>query len=125
MRVGGRISRTKYQYTLQNAKSDELNTWAPKILDKLRTLPQLVDVTSDQEVAGTTETLTYDRDQAARFGVQPAAMDDILYDAFGQREVAQYFTGNKAYFVILETADPADLRLPAHRDRPDRHHPAN
>ena len=102
VRVGGRISRTQYQYTLQDAKSDELNTWAPKILDKLRTLPQLADVTSDQEVAGTTETLTYDRDQAARFGVQPAAMDDILYDAFGQREVAQYFTGNKAYFVILE-----------------------
>jgi hydrophobic/amphiphilic exporter-1 (mainly G- bacteria), HAE1 family len=72
VRVGGRISRTQYQYTLQNAKSDELNTWAPKILDELRTLPQLVDVTSDQEVAGTTETLTYDRDQAARFGVQPA-----------------------------------------------------
>ena len=60
------------------------------------------DVTSDQENAGTTETLTYDRDQAARFGVQPAAIDAILYDAFGQREVAQYFTGNKAYYVILE-----------------------
>ena len=77
----------------------ELNTWAPKILAKMQTLPQLADVTSDQEIAGTTETLTYDRDQAARFGVQPAAIDDILYDAFGQREVAQYFTGNKAYYV--------------------------
>ena len=52
--------------------------------------------------AGTTETLTYDRDQAARFGIQPATIDNILYDAFGQREVAQYFTGNKAYYVILE-----------------------
>ncbi len=68
----------------------------------MRTLPQLTDVTSDQEIAGTTETLTYDRDQAARFGVQPAAIDNILYDAFGQREVAQYFTGAKAYYVILE-----------------------
>ena len=111
VRVGGRISRTQYQYTLQDDKSDELNTWAPKILDKLRTLPQLADVTSDQEVAGTTETLTYDRDQAARFGVQPAAIDDILYDAFGQREVAQYFTGNKAYYVVLEALPDQQGRL--------------
>jgi hydrophobe/amphiphile efflux-1 (HAE1) family protein len=102
VRVGGRISRTQFQYTLQDAKPDELKSWAPKILAKLRTLPQLTDVTSDQEIAGTTETLTYDRDQAARFGVQPAAIDAILYDAFGQREVAQYFTGNKAYYVVLE-----------------------
>ena len=102
VRVGGRISRTQYQYTLQDAKADELNQWAPKILAKLQKLPQLADVTSDQEIAGTTETLTYDRDQAARFGVQPAAIDNILYDAFGQREVAQYFTGNKAYYVVLE-----------------------
>jgi multidrug efflux pump subunit AcrB len=101
VRVGGRISRTE-QYTLQDANQDELNTWAPKVLDKLRGLPQLADVTSDQEIAGTTETLTYDRDQAARFGVQQATIDAILYDAFGQREVAQYFTGNKAYYVILE-----------------------
>jgi multidrug efflux pump subunit AcrB len=102
VRVGGRISRTQYQYTLQDNRPDELNVWAPKILAKLRGLPQLADVTSDQEIAGTTETLTYDRDQAARFGVQPAMIDNILYDAFGQREVAQYFTGNKAYYVVLE-----------------------
>jgi multidrug efflux pump subunit AcrB len=68
----------------------------------VRTLPQVTDVTSDQEIAGTTDTLTYDRDQAARFGLQPAQIDAILYDAFGQREVAQYFTGAKAYYVILE-----------------------
>jgi hydrophobe/amphiphile efflux-1 (HAE1) family protein len=102
VRVGGRISRTQYQYTLQDNKPDELNAWAPKILAKLHDLPQLADVTSDQQIAGTTETLTYDRDQAARFGVQPATIDNILYDAFGQREVAQYFTGNKAYYVVLE-----------------------
>jgi multidrug efflux pump subunit AcrB len=100
--VGARLSRTLYQYTLQDNNSDELNQWAPKILDKMRQIPLLTDVTSDQENAGTTETLTYDRDQASRFGVLPAALDDILYDAFGQREVAQYFTGNKAYFVVLE-----------------------
>ncbi len=102
VRIGARLSRTEYQYTLQDANPDELNSWAPKILDKLRTLPQLTDVTSDQEIAGTTDTLTYDRDQAARFGLQPAQIDAILYDAFGQREVAQYFTGAKAYYVILE-----------------------
>ena len=100
--VGGRLSRTQYQYTLQDAQASELNRWAPKILAKLRALPQLSGVTSDQEMSGTTETLTYDRDQAARFGIQPAQIDATLYDAFGQREVAQYFTGNKAYYVILE-----------------------
>ena len=102
VRVGGRLGRTQYQYTLEDADASELNTWAPRILTKLQGLPQLADVTSDQEIAGTTETLTYDRDQAARFGIQPATLDNILYDAFGQREVAQYFTGNKAYWVILE-----------------------
>ncbi|WP_428483506.1 efflux RND transporter permease subunit [Rhodopila sp.] len=102
VRVGARLGRTLYQYTLQDPNMDELNKWAPKILAKMRQIPLLTDVTSDQENAGTTETLTYDRDQAARFGVQPAAIDAILYDAFGQNEVAQYFTGNKAYYVILE-----------------------
>jgi hydrophobe/amphiphile efflux-1 (HAE1) family protein len=100
--VGARLGRTLYQYTLQDPDQTELNTWAPKILAKMQQIPLLADVTSDQENAGTTETLTYDRDQAARFGIQPATIDNILYDAFGQREVAQYFTGNKAYYVILE-----------------------
>jgi hydrophobe/amphiphile efflux-1 (HAE1) family protein len=100
--VGARLGRTLFQYTLQDANAAELNAWAPKILAKMQQIPVVTDVTSDQENSGTTETLTYDRDQAARFGIQPAAIDDILYDAFGQREVAQYFTGNKAYYVILE-----------------------
>jgi len=100
--VGARLGRTLYQYTLQDPDQNELNAWAPKILAKMQQIPLLSDVTSDQENAGTTETLTYDRDQAARFGIQPATIDNILYDAFGQREVAQYFTGNKAYYVILE-----------------------
>jgi multidrug efflux pump subunit AcrB len=100
--VGGRLSRTMYQYTLQDSNADELNQWAPRILAKARALPQLSDVNSDQEMNGTSVTLTYDRDQAARFGIQPAQIDAILYDAFGQREVAQYFTGNKAYYIILE-----------------------
>ncbi|HTW69085.1 MAG TPA: efflux RND transporter permease subunit [Acetobacteraceae bacterium] len=100
--VGARLGRTMYQYTLQDPNQDELDTWAPKILARMQKIPLLADVTSDQENAGTTETLTIDRDQASRFGVQPAMIDNILYDAFGQREVAQYFTGNKAYYVILE-----------------------
>ena len=116
VRVGGLLSRTEYQYTLEDASSSELNFWAPKILDKIRTLPQLADVTSDQQIAGTTETLTYDRDQAARFGVQPATIDNILYDAFGQREVAQYFTGDKAYYVILEVLPNEEGKLSTLQD---------
>ena len=102
VRVGARLSRTLYQYTLQDDKQDELDKWAPKILDRMRQISALSGVTSDQENLGTTETLTYDRDQASRFGIQPATIDAILSDAFGQREIAQYFTGNKAYYVILE-----------------------
>ena len=100
--VGGRLSRTQYQYTLSDPDSDELNTWAPRLLDKLKSLPELADVTSDAAGSGLTATLTYDKDEAARFGIQPGAIDATLDDAFGQRQVAQYFTGLKAYYVILE-----------------------
>jgi len=100
--VGARLGRTLYQYTLEDTNQGELNSWAPKVLARMRRLPILADVTSDQENSGTTETLTYSRDQASRFGILPATIDNILYDAFGQREVAQYFTGNKAYYVVLE-----------------------
>jgi hydrophobe/amphiphile efflux-1 (HAE1) family protein len=103
VRVGARLTKTLYQYTLQDSDQNELNVWAPRILARMQKMPTLVDVTSDQENSGTTETLTYDREQAARFGIQPATIDNILYDAFGQREVSQYFTGNKAYYLILET----------------------
>ena len=100
--VGARLGRTQYQYTLQDNNSAELNQWASRILQQMQHISLLSSVTSDQENVGTTETLTIDRDQASRFGVLPADIDNILYDAFGQREVAQYFTGNKAYYVILE-----------------------
>jgi hydrophobe/amphiphile efflux-1 (HAE1) family protein len=103
VRVGARLSKTLYQYTIQDSNQEELDRWAPKLLAHMQTIPQLQDVTSDQENSGTTETLTIDRERAARFGIQPATIDAILYDAFGQREVAQYFTGNKAYYIILET----------------------
>ena len=83
--VGGRLARTQYQYTLLDANLDELDTWAPKILAKMKTLPELRDVASDQQTGGATLTLTIDRDQAARFGIQPALIDNTLYDAYGQR----------------------------------------
>ena len=102
VQVGGRLSRTQYQYTLSDPDGSELNQWAPKVLDKLKTLPQLSDVTSDAASAGLTATLTYDKDAAARYGIQPGTIDATLNDAFGQREVAQYFTDLKAYYVILE-----------------------
>ena len=100
--VGGRLSRTQYQYTLSDPDGSELNQWAPKILDKLRQLPQLADVTSDAAGTGLTTTLTYDKEEAARYGIQPALIDSTLDDAFGQREVTQFFTGLKAYYVVLE-----------------------
>ena len=102
IRVGGRLSRTQYQYTLSDPDGDELNTWAPRILDALKKLPDITDVTSDAAGEGLTATLTYDKEEAARYGIEPATLDSTLYDAFGQRQVAQYFTGLKAYYVILE-----------------------
>ena len=102
VRVGGRPSRTQYQYTLQGSDMDELSQWAPKMLTKMRTLPELRDIASDQENEGTTLTLTIDRDQAARYGISAQTIDDTLDDAFGQREIAQYFTQLSSYEVIME-----------------------
>jgi hydrophobe/amphiphile efflux-1 (HAE1) family protein len=105
LNVGGRLARTQYQYTLQDADIDELKTWAPRIEDKLKALPQLRDVATDQQAAGATLSLVIDRDQAARFGIQPQDIDATLNDAFGQRQVTQYFTQRSSYHVILEV-DP-------------------
>jgi HAE1 family hydrophobic/amphiphilic exporter-1/multidrug efflux pump len=112
--VGGRLSRTQYQYTLQDANLGELNQWAPRVLDKFRSLPELQDVASDQQTSAPSVTMTIDRDTAARFGIEPQVIDDTLYDAFGQRQVAQYFTQLSQYHVVLEVdpdfqADPASL----------------
>jgi len=100
--VGAHFALTQFQYTLQDANFDELSYWAPKILAKLRTLPELRDVGTDLQSAGTTLKLTIDRDMAARFGIQPQLIDDTLYDAFGQRQVTQYFTQINTYYVIEE-----------------------
>ena len=102
LNVGGRTSRTQYQYTLQDANIEELNEWAPRLLAELQKLPQLTDVASDQQSSSTKLSLVIDRDQAARFGIQPALIDNTLYDAFGQRQVTQYFTQLNSYHVVLE-----------------------
>ena len=100
--VGGRLARTQFQYTLQDANLDELNEWAPKVLEKLKSIPSLRDVASDQQTAGTTLTLAIDRDQASRYGLTPQLIDDTLYDAFGQRQVTQYFTQQNSYHIVME-----------------------
>src|SRR3974390_2022386 len=101
-RLGGRPTRTQFELTLQDANLDELNEWAPKILARMKELPQLRDVATDQQTEGTTLGLTIDRDTASRYGIQPQLIDDTLYDAFGQRQVTQYFTQLNSYHVILE-----------------------
>jgi HAE1 family hydrophobic/amphiphilic exporter-1 len=102
VRLGGRATRTQFEYTLQDANLAELNEWAPKILDKMQTLTELRDVATDQQTKGTTLTLNIDRDAASRFGISPQLIDDTLYDAFGQRQIAQFFTQLNTYHVILE-----------------------
>src|SRR6201746_1793445 len=102
VRLGGRPTRTQFEFTLQDANLDELNQWAAKILSKMQTLPELRDVATDQQTNGTTLELKINRDTASRYGIQPQLIDDTLYDAFGQRQVAQYFTQLNSYHVILE-----------------------
>ena len=91
-----------FQYTLQDSDIDELNEWSQKMLDKMRTLPQIADVASDLLANAPQLKITINRDQAARFGISPQLIDDTLNDAFGQRQITQYFTQLKTYFVILE-----------------------
>jgi len=100
--VGGRLSRTQYQYTLTDASLDELNIWAPKVLARLRGMKQLTDVASDQQNSAATATITIDRARASSFGISPALIDATIYDAIGQRQVAQYFTQLNSYNVVLE-----------------------
>jgi hydrophobic/amphiphilic exporter-1 (mainly G- bacteria), HAE1 family len=115
LNVGGRTSRTQYQYTVQDSDINELNEWAPKLLEALKKLPSLRDVASDQQTSSGMLSLEIDRDQASRFGIQPQAVDQALYDAFGQRQAAQFFTQANSYHVILEITpslqgDPDSLK---------------
>jgi hydrophobe/amphiphile efflux-1 (HAE1) family protein len=100
--VGGRLSRTLYQYTLTDTDSEELNSWAPKIEAAMKKLPELEDVATDQQVAARHLAIEVDRDAAARVGIMPSLIDQTLYDAFGQRQVANIYTSTSQYKVILE-----------------------
>ena len=115
LNLGGRAARTQYQYTLHATDLGDLNTWAQRLQQELQSLPELTGVASDQQTSGRTLTVTIDRDQAARFGITPDLIDQTLYSAFGQRQVAQYFTQLNSYSVILEIdprlqGDPATLQ---------------
>ena len=100
--VGGRFSRTQFQFTLQDAELDELYHWSPILLNAMQQSPLLRDVATDQQIAGPTLALEINRDAAYRLGVSTQAIDETLYDAFGQRKVAQYFTQLNNYWVVLE-----------------------
>jgi multidrug efflux pump len=101
--VEDRVSRTQYQYTLEDANAEELNTWTTALMEKLRALPQLRDVATDQQTGGAQAMLVIDRVTASRLGITPQAIDDALYDAFGQRQISTLFTQLNQYHVILET----------------------
>ena len=100
--VGGRLSRTLYQYTLTATDSSELNHWAPIVEAAMKKLPELEDVASDQQVAAPHIGIEIDRDAASRVGVSPALIDQTLYDAFGQRQIANIYTSTSQYKVVLE-----------------------
>jgi multidrug efflux pump len=102
--VENRVSRTQFQYSLEDADARELAEWTPRLLDKLRALPELRDVATDQQDGGLLTHLVIDRDTASRFGIVPQVIDDTLYDAFGQRQVSTIFTQLNQYRVILEVA---------------------
>ena len=104
--IEGTVSRTQYQFVLQDADAAQLAEWTPKLIDKLNELPQLADVASDISAQGLSVFVDIDRDQAARFGITPATIDNALYDSYGQRIVSTIFTNSNQYRVILE-ADPS------------------
>jgi multidrug efflux pump len=105
VRIGGRQSAAQYQYTIQSDNLNELNEWGPKLLKTMRGIHQLTDVTSDAQNNGLAANLVIDRPTASRLGITPQAIDNILYDAFGEREIATTFTPINQYFVVMEV-DP-------------------
>jgi hydrophobe/amphiphile efflux-1 (HAE1) family protein len=107
--IGGRPSRAQYQYTLFDGDLDELNAWTPRLVDALQRVPELKDVTSDQQSQAPSANLTIDRDAAGRFGISPTDIDAAIYNQIGQRQVAQYFTQLNAYRVIMEA--PPEMQV--------------
>ena len=105
IQVGGRGSDAQFQYTLSDENLNELNTWAPQLQAKMRAMPELRDVSTDQQNQGLAANLVIDRDSASRLGITTTAIDNTLYDAFGQREVSTMYTALNQYFVVMEV-DP-------------------
>jgi multidrug efflux pump len=102
--IGGRFGNAQYQYTLQSANLDDLNKWSPRLLQKLKTLPELTDQNSDQQDKGLQAKLVIDRDTASRMGITPQTLDNALYDAFGQRQVSTMYRALNQYHVVMEVA---------------------
>jgi multidrug efflux pump len=114
LRIGGRSSSAQYQYTFQSVDLAELNTWVPEVERRLRALPEIADVNSDQQDKGQQSLVVFDRSTASRLGVTPQLIDDTLYDAFGQRQVSIMYTPLNQYHVVMGVApkywqDPAAL----------------
>jgi multidrug efflux pump len=110
--VDDRVSRTQYQYTLEDPDQNELNEWTGKLVDKMKKLPQLADVATDQQTGGLAVSLVIDRVTASRLGIAPDTIDNTLYDAFGQRQISTMYTQLNQYHVILE-ADPSAQTSPS------------
>ena len=111
IQVGGRGGASQYQYTLSDENLTELNTWAPQLLARMKAMPELRDVASDQQDQGLATNLVIDRDSASRLGITASMIDQVLYDAFGQREVSTMYSGLNQYFVVMEV-DPQYSRSP-------------
>ncbi len=114
IQIGTRATRTQYQYILVDANPAELARWAPRLIEELRSAPALENVTSDQQTGGLVVDVQIDRDKAGRLGVLPQTIDDVLYDAFGQRQISTIYTQQNQYHVVLEVSpefqlEPADL----------------
>ena len=102
LRIGGRLGNAQYQYTIQSENLEDLTRWGPTLLQQMRKLPGLADVSSDQQNNGLQASLVYDRLTASRLGITPQLIDDTLYDAFGQRQVSTMFTQLNQYHVVME-----------------------
>jgi len=111
LRIGGRAGNGQYQYTIQSDELDDLKQWGPVLLQQMRTLPVLTDVSSDQQNSGLEAELVYDRATAARLGLTPEMIDSTLYDAFGQRQVSTMYTSLNQYHVVMEV-DPKFWQSP-------------
>ena len=114
--VDDRVSRTQYQYTLEDPNADELNDWTNRFVERLKQLPELEDVATDQQLGGSAVSLVIDRVTASRLGIAPTTIDNTLYDAFGQRQISTMYTQVNQYHVVLET-DPQFQKDPNNLNR--------